>query len=225
MPSPDPKRVLKKIRQSGIMPVFFHEDPEVCKRVAKACYEGGLRVFEFTNGGARAEENYLVLRKYAQRYLPELYLGIGAVKNSGTVSTFMRYNPDFIVSPVIDSDMGKVCREGKVLWIPGCSSPTEIAMAERCGATLIKLFPGEILGTNYLRAIRPSFPDLQFIPAGGVEPTATTVLNWLSVGAPAVNMDDRLMTAEIIENNDFTRLKDQVQKLSSTIKKWRSQQR
>jgi 2-dehydro-3-deoxyphosphogluconate aldolase/(4S)-4-hydroxy-2-oxoglutarate aldolase len=221
MSSPEPKRVLKTIRRSGIIPVFYHEDPEVCKKVTKACYEGGLRVFEFANGGARAQENYIMLRKYAQRHLPELYLGIGTIKDPGTAGTFIRFNADFIVSPVIDSDIGKLCREGKVLWIPGCSTPTEIAIAERCGASLIKLFPGEVLGTHYLKAILPAFPGLQFIPAGGVEPTATTILNWLAAGAPAVNMDDRLMSREIIEQNDFNRLKEQVQSLSLTIKKWR----
>lgn len=223
MPSPEPKKVLKRIRQSGLMPVFFHEDPEICKQVAKACYEGGLRVLEFMNGGARAQENYIMLRKYAQRYLPELYLGIGTVKDLGTAQTFIQYNADFIVSPVIDSDTGALCKDKKVLWIPGCSTPTEIAVAEKCGATLIKLFPGEALGTTYLKAIIPSFPGLQFIPAGGVEPTATTIINWLSAGVPAVNMDDRLITPERIEQHDFAGLKDHIMKLMLNIKKWRQQ--
>lgn len=223
MPSPEPRKVLKKIRLSGIMPAFYHEDPEVCKKVAKACYEGGLRVFEFTNGGARAQENYLMLRKYAQRYLPELYLGIGTIKDADTARIFIRFNADFIVSPVVDSETAKLCKAGKVLWIPGCSTPTEIAIAERSGATLVKLFPGEVLGTSYLKAIQPSFPDIQFIAADGVEPTATTILNWLSAGASAVNTDHRLVSSELIEQNDFNRLKDQIQKLSVTIKKWRQQ--
>lgn len=225
MSSPEPKRVLKRIRQSGIIPVFYHEDPEICKKVARACYEGGLRVFEFTNGGSRAQENYLMLRKYAQRYLPELYLGIGTIKNSGIAAAYIRFNADFIVSPLVDPDMGKLCKEGKVLWIPGCSTPTEIDRAERCGASLIKLFPGEVLGIQYLKAILPSFPGLQFIPAGGVEPSASAVLSWLAAGAPAVNMDSRLLTAEIIEKDEFSSLRERIERLLLSIKKWRQQNR
>lgn len=223
MPSPDPKNVIKRIYQSGIMPVFFHEDPEVCKKVIRACYEGGLRVIEYAYGGARAGENYILLKKYVQRYFPELYLGIGTIKNVQAAATFIQYNADFMVSPVIDPGIGKLCKEKKILWIPGCSTPTEIAIAENSGASLIKLFPGEALGTAYLKAILPSFPQLQFIPAGGVEPNATTIINWLAAGVPAVNMDHRLLTPEIIEQQHFNLLKEQIQKLLSVIKKWRQQ--
>lgn len=225
MPSPEPKKIIKRIQQSGIVPVFYHEDPEVCKKVVRACYEGGLRIFEFTYGGARARENYMMLKKYAQRFLPDLYIGMGTIKNAPTADTFIQHNVDFIVSPLIDGDTGRLCKERKVLWIPTCSTPTEIGVAERCGALLIKLFPGESMGPAYLKAIIPSFPGIQFIPAGGIEPTATKVINWLSAGAPAVDMDDRLISHEMILEQNFSPLKEHVKKLLATIKKWRQQNR
>lgn len=225
MPSPEPKRVIKKIQQSGIVPVFYHEDPEVCKKVVRACYEGGLRVFEFAFGGARARENYMALKKYAQRSLPDLYIGIGTIKTASTADTFISHNADFIVSPVIDSEIGQLCKEKKVLWIPSCSTPTEIAVAEKCGASLVKIFPGEVLGTSYVKAILRSFPSMQFMPAGSIEPTATNIINWLAAGAAAVDMDDGLISQEMILKRNFTELKLKIKKLLATIKKWRLQNR
>jgi 2-dehydro-3-deoxyphosphogluconate aldolase/(4S)-4-hydroxy-2-oxoglutarate aldolase len=223
MPSPEAKNVLKKIRQSGIVPVFYHEDPEICKNVLKACYEGGIRVFQFTNEGARAQETYLMLKKYVQSYLPEMYVGIGGIKDAQTAEVFINYNADFVVCSTIDPAVGDICRDRKVLWIPGCYTPTEIALAERTGATLLQLLPGEMLGAGFVKAVRPMFPAMQFIPMGGVEPSASSIIPWLEAGVTAVFMGDKMITPETLALNNYSYLKDHVKKLLKTIRQWRQQ--
>jgi 2-dehydro-3-deoxyphosphogluconate aldolase/(4S)-4-hydroxy-2-oxoglutarate aldolase len=223
MPAPDPKNVLRKICQSGIAPVFFHEDPEICQNVIKACYDGGIRVFEFTNRGSRAQETYVMLKKYVHRYLPDMYLGIGTVKDADTAKTFIAYNADFIACPIMNGEVGEVCRQNNTLWIPACTTPTEIAGAEKNGATLIQLFPGSILGVAFIRAVKPLFPGLQFMPTGEVEPSASSIIPWLEAGVAAVGLGNKLITQETLALNDYSYLKDRIKKLLKTIRQWRQQ--
>lgn len=223
MPSPEPKSMLKKIKQSGIIPVFYHEDPEICTGVVRACYEGGLRVFEFTNGGPRAQEMYIMLKKYAQRHFPEMYLGIGAIKDAEAARTFIGYNADFVVCPVMDPETADVCRQFKVLWIPGCCTPTEVSQAEKNGGLFIKLFPGDLISPLLLKSIRPYFPALQFMPSDGIEPSATAMIPWLEAGATALSMGNKMITPEMLAIRDFSFLKERVKRLVKTIRQWRQQ--
>jgi 2-dehydro-3-deoxyphosphogluconate aldolase/(4S)-4-hydroxy-2-oxoglutarate aldolase len=223
MPSPEPKQVLKKIRQSGIIPVFYHEDPEICTGVIQACYEGGLRVFEFTNGGPRAEEMYIMLKKQAQRLFPEMYLGAGAIMDAGAAQTYIRYNTDFIVCPVTDPETAAACRQAGVLWIPGCATPTEVSLAAKHSGKFIKLFPGDLISPLFLKSIRPYFPLLQFMPSDGIEPSATAIIPWLEAGASALSMGSKMITPEMLAIRDFSFLKERVKRLVKTIRQWRQQ--
>ncbi|GAA4311308.1 bifunctional 4-hydroxy-2-oxoglutarate aldolase/2-dehydro-3-deoxy-phosphogluconate aldolase [Compostibacter hankyongensis] len=218
----DPKIVLQKILDTGIVPVFYHDDPEVCKSVLKACYEGGIRVFELTHQGFRTQENYILLKKYAQRQLPDLYLGVGAVWNTETAATFINYQADFIVAPLTMPETGALCREKNMLWIPGCMTPTEIGLAEKAGAALVKLFPGELLGPEFVQLVRPLFPNLKFMPAGGVEATTVSLTHWLEAGASAVGMSGSLISPDLVAAKKYALLKEKAQLVRKIIDRYRA---
>lgn len=223
MPASDPRVVLRKIGQSGILPVFYHEDPEICTGVVGACYAGGLRAFAFDNTGPRGEEMYVMLKKQVQRHFPDLYLGAGAITDAAAARTFAGYQADFLVCPVLDAETGEVCRKAGMLWVPGCATPTEIAQAGKLGATLVRLFPGVALGPPFLLHVKPSFPGMQFMPSEGIDPSAAAIIPWLEAGAAALAMGSRLITPEILAIPDFTFLKERVKRLLKTIRQWRQQ--
>lgn len=183
---------LAHIQQHPIIPVFYHENEEECKAVVKACYDGGIRVFEFTNRGAKAPENFKALLEYRDQHFPDLQLGIGTIKNVAQAQQYLALGADFLVSPIVKEDIAKLAQENGVLWIPGCMTPTEISFAEELGASLIKLFPGDTLGPGFLKAIKPLFPALKFMPTGGVDVTKENIDNWLNAGVSALGFGSKL---------------------------------
>lgn len=223
MPSPEKKAVLKKINQTGIIPEFYHDDPEVCKNVLKACYEAGIRVIEYLDNAPRIQENYIALKKYVQKDLPDLYFGIGNVKEQDMARRALDFNADFVVSSIVNTEVGQLCNERNVLWIPGCATPTEINLARNAGATLIKIFPAETLGVSFVRSVKRIFPALQFMPSGGVYPNAASIIPWMESGVSAVNMGYQLISEEMLALNDFSYLQAHLRKLLKTVKQWRKQ--
>lgn len=223
MPSPEKKAILKRISQTGIVPEFYHDDPEVCKNVLKACYEAGVRVIEYLDNAPRIQENYIVLKKFVQKELPDLYFGIGNVKEMDMARKALDFNADFLVGSIINPEVGHLCKERNVLWIPGCATPTEINTAWKASATLIKLFPAEALGMPFLRSVKHIFPDMQFLPSGGVLPNAANIIPWLESGATAVNLGHHLISEEMLALNDFSYLQAHLRRLLKTVRQWRRQ--
>ena len=197
------KEVLKKIATHPIIPVFYDDDIERCFDIVEQCYEGGVRVFEFVNRGAKALENFYKLnaRKHA-----DMTLGIGTIKSAEEALCFLNEGADFIVSPIVDPEIAAVSQEKAKLWVPGCMTPTEINIAARCGVSLIKLFPGDILGPNFLKAIKPLFPDLQFMVTGGVRLEQSNLDQWFGSGATAVGIGSSLFSTE--EKSENTSVSD-----------------
>ncbi|HYX08253.1 MAG TPA: bifunctional 4-hydroxy-2-oxoglutarate aldolase/2-dehydro-3-deoxy-phosphogluconate aldolase, partial [Bacteroidales bacterium] len=143
-----------KMHETGLIPVFYHKDIAVCKKVLKACYDGGVRVFEFTSRGDFAHEVFSDIRKYAKEELPEMMLGVGSVLDAGTASLYIQLGADFIVSPVTKEEMAIVCNRRKILWSPGCGSVSEISRAEELGAEVVKIFPGsQVGGPKFVAAV------------------------------------------------------------------------
>lgn len=208
---------LEKITRTKLIPVFYHADPGTCKAVVKACYEGGIRVFEFTNRGDRAFDNFVLLKEYIRESFPGMLLGIGTIKEEKTAERYIQAGADFIISPIINPAIAPVCRDHDLLWIPGCMTPTEIDLAERSGAKLVKLFPGNLLGPEYVNAIKALFPNLLFMPTGGVEPTAESIRQWLQAGVVALGMGSKLITADILKTGGFPELKEKVELMMGII--------
>jgi 2-dehydro-3-deoxyphosphogluconate aldolase/(4S)-4-hydroxy-2-oxoglutarate aldolase len=199
--------VIIKIREAGILPLFFHKDQEICRSVIKACYDGGSRVFEFTNRGDFAHEVFSELNKWAEEEIPEMIMGVGSVVDAGTASFYMQLGANFVVSPILNPDMARVCNRRKVLWSPGCGSASEINYAEELGAEIIKIFPGKSVGgPDFIRSIKGPCPWSSLMPTGGVEPTVENLKEWFEAGAICVGMGSNLITKEIIREKDWKTL-------------------
>lgn len=208
---------------TGIVPVFYHKDIEICKQVLKACYLGGVRVFEFTNRGDFAHEIFGELNKYAETELPEMILGIGSVVDAGTTSLYIQLGANFVVSPVLNAEMAKVCNRRKIGWSPGCGSLTEISYAEELGAEVVKIFPAsQVGGPSFIKGVKGPCPWTNIMPTGGVTPEEENLKGWFEAGAYCVGMGSQLITKDILQNADFESLREQVAKCIQFVKGIRS---
>jgi 2-dehydro-3-deoxyphosphogluconate aldolase/(4S)-4-hydroxy-2-oxoglutarate aldolase len=203
--------VILKIKKAGIVPVFYNKDPEVCRNVIRACYEGGIKVFEFTNRGDFAHELFSDLNKWVIKELPSMVMGAGSVIDASTASLYIQLGANFIVSPVLDPEMAKVCNRRKILWSPGCGSLTEINYAEELGADIIKIFPGSSVGgPDFVKAVKGPCPWTSIMPTGGVEPTSDNLSKWFEAGVVCVGMGSKLFTPELIRKKDWQGLTDNI---------------
>ena len=205
-----------------MVPVFYHADIEICKEVVKACYEGGVRVFEFTNRGDFAHEVFAQLMKYVRASFPELMLGAGSVLDAATTALYIQSGADFIVSPVIKEDMAIVCNRRKILWSPGCGSLTEISRAEELGAEVVKIFPAQqVGGPQFVAAVKGPCPWSSIMPTGGVEPKEENLKAWFDAGVHCVGMGSQLISKEIVSSKDYQKLSALTQSAIETIRKVR----
>lgn len=206
--------VAVKMKESGIIPVFYHPDIAICKQVVKACYEGGVRAFEFTNRGDFAHEVFTELSKYVKQNLPELALGVGSVLEPGTTSLYIQSGADFIVSPVLNPEMAKICNRRKILWSPGCGSLSEISNAEELGAEIVKIFPGaQVGGPDFVKAAKGPMPWTNIMPTGGVSPEKENLEKWFKAGVYCVGMGSKLFPKKVIDNRDFTWVRNKVKEV------------
>ena len=209
---------LESIKAYPVIPVYYDEDPETCLAVLSACYNGGIRIFEFTNRGAAAVENFKTLLKYRNEHFPELKLGIGTIKTTDQALQYIAAGADFIVSPIVREDLAKVTFANNVLWIPGCMTPTEINLAEELGAPLVKLFPGDTLGPGFLKSIKPLFPNLKFMPTGGVDVSKENIDNWLNAGVTALGFGSKLFQRPV-DATDYSWLTQRCELLVKLVKR------
>ena len=214
--------VAQTMKESGMVPLFFHSDAEVAKKVLKACYDGGARLMEFTNRGDFALEVFTELTKYAVKELPGMIMGVGSVTDAGAASAYMLNGANFVVMPVLREDIAVVCNRRKVLWSPGCGSLTEIAKAEELGAEVVKLFPGGIYGPNFIKAVKGPQPWTSIMPTGGVSPTEENLKGWFDAGVTCVGMGSKLISKEIVKNQDFKKLENSVRQALAIIQKVRT---
>ena len=198
--------VLKLVPEQGVLPLFFNKDADVSISVLKALYEAGIRSVEYTNRGEAALENFGKLRAVCDTELKDMYLGIGTIKNAAQAQAFIDAGADYIISPGLVEEAVAVADKNDVLWVPGCMTPTEIIRAENLGAKLVKIFPGNVLGTGFISAIKELFPGLQFIITGGVEPEEGNLKGWFGAGAAAVGMGSKLITKASLENKDYPKI-------------------
>jgi len=208
--------VIVRMRETGIVPIFYNKDPEVCKNVIKACYTGGLNVFEFTNRGDFAHETFSEINKWAEKEIPDLMIGVGSVVDAGTTSLYIQSGANFVVSPILNADMAKVCNRRKILWIPGCGSLSEINYAEELGADIIKIFPGtSVGGPDFIKSVKGPCPWTSLMPTGGVEPTMENLKAWFDAGAVCAGIGSNLITKELTGKKDWAGL---TEKVAATLK-------
>lgn len=187
------------MKETGIVPVFYHSDIDLCKKVVKACYDGGVRVFEFTNRGDFAHEVFAELNKYCLAELPGMMLGIGSILDGATTALYLQLGANFIVSPVVDEEMAKICNRRKVSWSPGCGSVTEIVKAHELGSEVVKIFPGsQVGGPSFVSAVKGPMSYASIMPTGGVEPTEDNMKKWFEAGVHCVGMGSQLITKDML---------------------------
>ena len=188
--------VALKMKETGLVPLFYHQDIEVSKKVLKDCYDGGARLLEFTSRGDFAHEVFAALSKYAIAELPGMILGVGSVTDAAAASLYMQLGANFIVTPVLREDIAIACNRRKVLWSPGCGTLTEIARAEELGCEIVKLFPGDIYGPEFIKGIKGPQPWTSIMPTGGVSPTVENLSKWFKAGVTCVGIGSQLIKAD-----------------------------
>lgn len=208
---------IQKIKKGGLLPLFYQDDEQICLKVVETLYEAGIRTLEFTNRGPRAFLNFKELIKEKIRSMPDLLLGVGTIKNGIEAKSFIEFGADFLVSPFLDEDIAKVSSQYNMLWIPGCMTPTEIHKSQNLGCHLIKIFPGNILGTGYLDAIMPIFPGLSFLITGGVDTSEPNIRAWFKSGASGVALGSKLITPDVLLKKDYDGLNSNTTRLLGWI--------
>lgn len=214
--------VASVMKDNGMVPLFYHADIELGKKVLKACYDGGSRLMEFTARGDFAFEVFSELNKYALKELPGMIMGVGSITDAGAASMFMQMGANFIVTPSLREDIAIACNRRKVLWSPGCGSLTEINRAEEMGCEIIKLFPGSTYGPGYVKAIKGPQPWTSVMPTGGVSTDEENLKGWFDAGVTCVGMGSQLISKDILENKDYDGLQKRVADTLALIKKIRN---
>lgn len=196
--------VAQKMAVTGMVPVFYHKDIEVCKAVVKACYDGGVRLFEFTNRGDFATLVFAELNKWAIENCPEMIMGVGSIVDEGTAAMYIALGTNFVVAPLIDEGTAKVCNKRKIAWSPGCGSVTEIGKAHELGAEVVKIFPGsQVGGPSFVKAVKGPMPYASIMPTGGVSPTKDNLKQWFEAGVTCVGMGSQLFPKEVLADKNY----------------------
>lgn len=217
------EQVISVMRDTGVVPLFTHDNAEEAQQVVEAAYNGGVRTFEFTNRRANSFEIFSHLIRQRNKF-PDLMLGIGTVMDGPTTQKFIDAGADFIISPILKLEMAEVCRKNGKAWIPGCATLTEIVSARDNGAAVIKVFPGSVLGPGFVSSIMPVVPDLRLMITGGVEPTKENLTAWFKAGAMCVGMGSQLFTKDILQNRNWALLSQRVAQALELVKQIRKNQ-
>lgn len=195
--------VLNKMAATPMVPVFYHKDVEVAKAVLKACYDGGVRLFEFTNRGDFAHEVFRELSKYVAAECPEMALGVGSIVEPATAALYMQLGADFVVGPLFNPEVAKICNRRNVPYVPGCGSVSEVGFAQEAGCDVCKLFPGDVLGPKMVKGLLAPLPWSKLMVTGGVEPTEENLSSWFKAGVFAVGMGSKLFPKEVVAAKDW----------------------
>lgn len=200
--------LLNRIPEQGLLPLYFHKDPEVSVEVLRALYQEGIRMVEYTNRGEAALKNFKKMREVRDQELKDLYLGIGTIKNAQMAESYIEAGADFIICPGLIEEVAETADRHNMLWIPGCMTPSEIIRAENMGAKMIKLFPGNILGPEFMGSIKALFPDLLFMPTGGVSLDRDNIGAWFKAGVCAVGMGSNLVSKPLLEEKNYGKIRE-----------------
>lgn len=200
------QEITDSIITQGMLPLYFNKSKEVSVEIARTLYKAGIRVIEYTNRGEAALENFKALKQLQQTELPDLLLGIGTVKSSEEAQNFVNAGADFLIAPIVNPEVAAIAAKNDMAWIPGCMTPTEIYTAQHFGASLIKIFPANILGPAFVSSIRELFPGQLFMPTGGVELEQGNISSWFHAGVCAVGMGSKLITKQVMENQLYDQL-------------------
>ena len=196
-------QVMTAMKETGIVPVFYNSDTEVAKNVVKACYEGGIRAFEFTNRGDFAHEVFGELVKFAAKECPEMIMGIGSIVDAPTAAIYIQLGANFVVGPLFNPDVAKVANRRLIPYSPGCGSVSEVGFAQEAGCDVCKVFPGDVLGAAFVKNLKAPMPWSNLMVTGGVKPEEANLKTWFDAGVMCVGMGSNLFPAEMMKTEDW----------------------
>ncbi|MEL1240347.1 bifunctional 4-hydroxy-2-oxoglutarate aldolase/2-dehydro-3-deoxy-phosphogluconate aldolase [Flavobacterium flavipallidum] len=211
-------KVSEILLEAGMIPVFYNKDTFLAKEVVQACYNGGVTAFEFTNRGSNALEVFKSLRRYIDENNLDILLGAGTILSVATAKDFVEAGADFLVSPILNRKIAIYANEEELYWIPGCATLTEISKAEKLGAEIIKIFPGAVLGPDFVSAVKAPMPWLKLMPTGGVELSEDNLSSWYKAGVVCVGIGSQLITKNILEQREFLALEMKIKSTLEIIK-------
>ena len=205
----DKIQVLEKMQATAMVPVFYHANADVAKQVIKACYEGGVRVFEFTNRGDFAHEVFAECVKYAAKECPELAMGVGSIVDAPTAALYIQLGACFVVGPLFNPEIAHVCNRRLVPYVPGCGTVSEIGMAQELGCDVVKVFPGDVYGPAFVKGMMAPCPWSKIMVTGGVSPDEKNLSSWFNAGAFCVGMGSKLFPKDRVLAEDWQYVTDQ----------------
>ena len=218
----DRMAVLTAMMEQGVIPVFYHPDVEVCTNVIQACANGGAKCIEFTNRGDFAPHVFLEVTRHFAKADKSVIMGVGSVLDAPTAGIYIANGANFVVGPVLNADVAKVCNRRKIPYSPGCGSASEISYAEELGVEIVKIFPGtQVGGPEFVKAVLGPMPWTRIMPTGGVDPTEESLRAWFGAGIVAAGMGSKLVTAELLKAKDYAGIEQKVRDTIALIKKIR----
>ena len=207
-----------QLEATRIAPVFYNADVTFSQKIVQACYDGGMRVFEFTNRGEKAAGVFQELRAFVNEHCPEMALGIGTIYTTTEAEQFIDLGADFVVQPVTIAAVGGFCQNRDIPWLPAAATLNEIYHATQLGAEVVKLFPGNVLGPGFVKAIKGPMPNIKVMVTGGVEPTEESLNAWFSAGANYLGMGSQLFAMPLKTAEDFEALRERVAHVMQFVK-------
>ncbi len=216
------EKVTDAVVQQGLLPLYYHTDPGVSMDVLRALYQAGIRAVEYTNRGDAAYANFRQMIGLRDKEMKDMLLGVGTIKNLPDATRYLEAGADFLVSPGLVNEVAAYASTKGFFYAPGCMTPSEIIAAENSGIGFIKLFPGNLLGPEFMSGIREIFPKLRFMPTGGVDTTEESIASWFKAGVSAVGMGSKLITKSVMEKKDYAGLTAATQSVLQIIQKIKS---
>lgn len=199
-------QVIAAAKETGMIPVFYHKDVEIAKQVIKACYEGGVRVFEFTNRGDFAHEVFGELVKFVNKECPEMIMGIGSIADPIAAGLYIQLGANFIVGPLFNPEVAKIANRRLIPYMPGCGSVSEVGFAQEMGCDVCKVFPGDVLGTGFVKGLKAPMPWSNLMVTGGVKPEAANLKGWFDTGVTCVGMGANLFPADVMAAKEWSKI-------------------
>lgn len=204
----DKLAVLAKMKEAPVVPVFYHKDAATACAVVKACYEGGIRAFEFTNRGDFAHQVFEQVVKFAATECPEMAIGVGSVVEPATAALYIQLGACFVVGPMFNPEISRVCNRRGVPYTPGCGTVSEVSTAQETGCDLCKVFPGDVLGPKFVKGLLAPMPWSRLMVTGGVEPTEENLRAWFAAGVYCVGMGSKLFPKDRVAAADWAYVAD-----------------
>ena len=222
MVAKDRMAVLTAMMDQGVIPVFYHPDAEVCKKVIQACADGGAPCIEFTNRGDFASHVFYEVTKHFATADERVIMGVGSIVDAPTAGIYIANGAKFVVGPILNTDVAKVCNRRKIPYSPGCGSASEISYAEELGCEIVKVFPGSSVGgPDFVKAVMGPMPWTRIMPTGGVDPDEASIKTWFGAGIVAAGMGSKLITQAMLDAGDYAGITAKVRETVDLIKKVR----